>query len=67
MAEIQRTVAKFGGNDSSFARRFRLEWHPHLESENLSETAEHQIVVAHLSARNGKKNGELLNLQVSRL
>lgn len=57
LTEIRRAVTKFGGGDDSFTRQFRLELHPHLESENLIETAEDVFV--QLSPRNGKKNGDM--------
>ena len=54
LTSIRRAVDNLGGGDSSFSRQFRLEWHPHLESENLPEDGN---VSVQLSSRNGKKNG----------
>jgi hypothetical protein len=36
LTEIRRTLAKYRGDDL-WARQFRLEFHPHLESENWSD------------------------------
>jgi len=55
LTSIRQTVGKLGGSDAAFSRQFRLEWHPHIESENLSP--EDGNVAAQLSSRNGKRNG----------
>ena len=56
LTQIRKTISEYcGSDDDSFSKKFRLEWHPHNESET---EIENRSVVFQRSGRNGKKNGE---------